>query len=49
MANQNNNQWPKAFTAILGTASISAAAYYMHNPKVMLSMFALIIILSFFD
>jgi len=49
MANQNNNQWPKAFTAILGTASISAAAYYLHEPDIMFSMIMLIIILSFFD
>lgn len=44
-----NSEWPKAFVAILGTASISAAAYLLNEPNVMWSMLLLIWILSYFD
>jgi hypothetical protein len=51
MSQQNNysKQWPKAFVAIFGTAFISAAAYFLHEPQIMWSMLALIWLISYFD
>jgi hypothetical protein len=43
------SQWPKAIVAILGTASISAAAYFLNEPLIMWSMILLCWILSHFD
>lgn len=49
MTQNSKNEWPKAFTMILGTASISAAAYFLHEPQVMWSMLLLIWLVSYFD
>lgn len=51
MAQKNNNysEWPKAFVAILGTASIATGAYYLHEPNIFWAMLLLIWIISFFD
>jgi hypothetical protein len=51
MAQQNNrpSQWPKATVAILGTASISGAAYFLKEPQIMWAMILLTWVLSHFD
>jgi hypothetical protein len=51
MSQQNNypSQWPKAFVAVLGTACISAVAYFLKDAEVMWAMVLLIIIIGGFE
>lgn len=51
MSQQNNmpSQWPKAAVVIFGTASISAAAYFLKEANIMWAMFPLMWIVSNFD
>lgn len=47
--NKKRSQWPKAIVAILGTASISAASYFLVVPQIMWSMIILYFIVDSFD
>ena len=47
--NNNSNQWPKAFVAVIGTVAISTAAYLMKDAVIMWSMFTLLFIVGLFD
>lgn len=49
MAQNQNNQWPKAIVAVLGTVAISATAYFLKEPDVMWSMILLLFLVNSFD
>lgn len=49
MSQNNQNQWPKAFVAIFGTAIISAASYLLNVPQMMWYMVLLCWVISYFD
>ena len=49
MAQNQNSQWPKAIVAVLGTAAISAASYFLKEPDVMWSMILLLFLVNSFD
>jgi len=51
MSKENNSpsQWPKAFVVVFGTAALGATAYFLKEPRVMLGMFPLLWMVSWFD
>lgn len=49
MAQGNNNQWPKAIVATIGTVAVIGAAYLMREPQLLWGFVGVIWLTSFFD
>jgi len=49
MAQNQNNQWPKAFAIVFGTVALGATSYFTKQPDVMWGMLPLLWMVSWFE